>query len=141
MPRTRSMASLKNSTSSSSIKVNILSLSSDSSDESLVYTTFPIKRKVSSSKKKNLKKHLSNASGSLSPEDMQRFRDSVKARPEAVKPTKISAESAALLMQDNDELKTRILALERGLKTLHDVVEKWVPGDYEDGFDPWYGPA
>ncbi|KAG5576134.1 hypothetical protein H5410_056268 [Solanum commersonii] len=122
-------------------------------------------------------------------------------------------------MQDNDKLKTRILALERGLKTLHDVVEKvfrlqkdtstdvdrkamirgipnqfkiptilatirlskddhqqsnkkvsnptenqgscqvkeenqikpgfektisrrkWVPGDYEDGFDPWYGPA
>ncbi|KAG5595927.1 hypothetical protein H5410_037159 [Solanum commersonii] len=50
-------------------------------------------------------------------------KDSVKARVEGVKPIKISADSAALLMQDNDELKTRILEVEHGLETLHDAVE------------------
>ncbi|KAG5595926.1 hypothetical protein H5410_037158 [Solanum commersonii] len=71
MPRTRSMASLKNSTSSSFDEVNILFLSSDFSNESLVSPTFPVKRKASSSKKRNLKKPRPNASRSLSPEDMQ----------------------------------------------------------------------
>uniref|UniRef100_M1DZD0 Uncharacterized protein n=1 Tax=Solanum tuberosum TaxID=4113 RepID=M1DZD0_SOLTU len=51
-------------------------------------------------------------------------KDSVKARVETTKPTKVSAESAALLLQDTDELKTRILVVERGLETLQDVVEK-----------------
>ncbi|KAH0776300.1 hypothetical protein KY290_007711 [Solanum tuberosum] len=53
-------------------------------------------------------------------------KDSVKAIPEAVKPTKISAESASLLMQDNSELKTRIVAVECGLTTLHDAVKKLI---------------
>lgn len=51
-------------------------------------------------------------------------KDSVQECVDAAKHTKISAESAALLFQDSDELKTRILAVERGLKTLHDAVEK-----------------
>ncbi|KAH0650390.1 hypothetical protein KY284_030302 [Solanum tuberosum] len=51
-------------------------------------------------------------------------KDSVKDRSESVKPIKITAESAALLLQDTEELKTRILVIERGLETLHNVVEK-----------------
>ncbi|KAK4718095.1 hypothetical protein R3W88_016433 [Solanum pinnatisectum] len=51
-------------------------------------------------------------------------KDSVKARAETIKPTKISAESAALLMQNHDELKICLLAVECGLETLHDAVEK-----------------
>ncbi|KAH0712306.1 hypothetical protein KY289_008265 [Solanum tuberosum] len=51
-------------------------------------------------------------------------KDSIKERAETSKPTKISADSAALLLQDNDELKTRLLGVERGLETLHDAVEK-----------------
>ncbi|KAK4731092.1 hypothetical protein R3W88_024080 [Solanum pinnatisectum] len=50
--------------------------------------------------------------------------DSVKARDEAFKPSKISAESASFLIQDNDKHKTRLLAVERDLETLHDAVEK-----------------
>ncbi|KAL3352283.1 hypothetical protein AABB24_020367 [Solanum stoloniferum] len=51
-------------------------------------------------------------------------KDSVQEKTDIVRPTKISAESATLLLQDSDELKTRILVVERGPKTLHDVVEK-----------------
>ncbi|KAH0669715.1 hypothetical protein KY285_023874 [Solanum tuberosum] len=51
-------------------------------------------------------------------------KDSIRERVNTTKPTKISAESAALLLQDSDELKTHILAVEHGLETLHDAVEK-----------------
>ncbi|KAG5615587.1 hypothetical protein H5410_015411 [Solanum commersonii] len=51
-------------------------------------------------------------------------KEFVKARAESIKTTKNYAESAALLLQDNEELKTRILAVERGSETLHDDVEK-----------------
>ncbi|KAG5606433.1 hypothetical protein H5410_027925 [Solanum commersonii] len=51
-------------------------------------------------------------------------KDSVQAKVDTSKPTKISAESASLLLQDFDELKTRILVVESGLETLQDAVEK-----------------
>uniref|UniRef100_M0ZUX8 Uncharacterized protein n=1 Tax=Solanum tuberosum TaxID=4113 RepID=M0ZUX8_SOLTU len=51
-------------------------------------------------------------------------KDSVKARAKTSIPTKISTDLASLLIQDNDELKTRFFRVERGLETLHDVVEK-----------------
>uniref|UniRef100_M1DU89 Uncharacterized protein n=1 Tax=Solanum tuberosum TaxID=4113 RepID=M1DU89_SOLTU len=51
-------------------------------------------------------------------------KDSVQARADTSKPTKISAESASLLLQDFDELKTLILVVESGLETLQDAVEK-----------------
>ncbi|KAH0693504.1 hypothetical protein KY285_020601 [Solanum tuberosum] len=51
-------------------------------------------------------------------------KDSVQERVDTAKPTKISVESAALLLKESDELKTRILDVERGLETLHDAVEK-----------------
>ncbi|KAG5586670.1 hypothetical protein H5410_047104, partial [Solanum commersonii] len=51
-------------------------------------------------------------------------KDSVKIRAETSKPTKISTNSTALLMQDNDELKTMLFGVERGLETLHDAIEK-----------------
>ncbi|KAH0650519.1 hypothetical protein KY284_030431 [Solanum tuberosum] len=51
-------------------------------------------------------------------------KDSVKARTKTPKPSKISVDSAAILLQDNDEVKTRLLVVERGLETLHDAVEK-----------------
>ncbi|KAH0738097.1 hypothetical protein KY290_036802 [Solanum tuberosum] len=75
MTRTRSMASMKSSdhNSSGSITVNILS-SSNSSDDSLVFSSPSFKQKVSSVKnKKDQKKPCSSAFGFLSPEDMQRF--------------------------------------------------------------------
>ncbi|KAG5580481.1 hypothetical protein H5410_051108 [Solanum commersonii] len=40
-------------------------------------------------------------------------KDSVQKQVDAAKPTKISAESAALLLQDSDELKTRIMKVFR----------------------------
>uniref|UniRef100_M1DKN7 Uncharacterized protein n=1 Tax=Solanum tuberosum TaxID=4113 RepID=M1DKN7_SOLTU len=90
MPRTRCMASLKNSdiNSSSSFEVNVLS-SSYSSNISLVSPSPSSKRRASSVKKKDQKKPRSSAYGSLSPEDMQRFweveqknmYDSFKSRP------------------------------------------------------------
>ncbi|KAH0712180.1 hypothetical protein KY289_008139 [Solanum tuberosum] len=43
-------------------------------------------------------------------------KDSVKARAETSKSTKISADLAALLMHDNDELNTRLLGVERKLR-------------------------
>ncbi|KAG5596210.1 hypothetical protein H5410_037442 [Solanum commersonii] len=48
-------------------------------------------------------------------------KDFVQERVDAAKPTKISAESVALLLQDSDEMKTCIMAIERGLETLHDA--------------------
>ncbi|KAG5630738.1 hypothetical protein H5410_002455 [Solanum commersonii] len=51
-------------------------------------------------------------------------KDSVQERADTPNPTKISAESTALLLQDSDELKTRIIAVERGLETFHDAIEK-----------------
>ncbi|KAG5610375.1 hypothetical protein H5410_021656 [Solanum commersonii] len=51
-------------------------------------------------------------------------KDSVKAILEMVKQTKISIESTSLLLQDTGELKIHTLAVEHGLKILHDVVEK-----------------
>uniref|UniRef100_M1DZ15 Uncharacterized protein n=1 Tax=Solanum tuberosum TaxID=4113 RepID=M1DZ15_SOLTU len=51
-------------------------------------------------------------------------KDSVQELADVAKPTKISAESTALLLQDSDEVKTRIMVVERGLETLHDAVEK-----------------
>ncbi|KAG5571104.1 hypothetical protein H5410_060870 [Solanum commersonii] len=51
-------------------------------------------------------------------------KDSVQEKTNTVRSTKISTESATLLLQDSDELKTRILVVECGSKTLHDVVEK-----------------
>lgn len=42
----------------------------------------------------------------------------------SAKPTKISANLIALLLKDSEELKTRIVAVERGLQTLYDAVEK-----------------
>ncbi|KAH0773405.1 hypothetical protein KY290_010542 [Solanum tuberosum] len=51
-------------------------------------------------------------------------KDSVQKFTDVAKPTKISAESTTLLLQDFDEVKTRIMVVERGLETLHDVVEK-----------------
>ncbi|KAH0755142.1 hypothetical protein KY290_025412 [Solanum tuberosum] len=51
-------------------------------------------------------------------------KDSVQERADTPKPTKISAHSAALLLQDSNELKTRIIAIKRGLETLYDAVEK-----------------
>ncbi|KAL3332595.1 hypothetical protein AABB24_032924 [Solanum stoloniferum] len=50
-------------------------------------------------------------------------KDFVQEMADTAKPIKISAESAALLLKESDELKTRIL-VERGLETLHDTVEK-----------------
>jgi len=50
-------------------------------------------------------------------------KDSIRERVDTTKPTKIFAESTALLLQDSDELKTHILVVERGLETLHDAVE------------------
>ncbi|KAH0669724.1 hypothetical protein KY285_023884 [Solanum tuberosum] len=60
----------------------------------------------------------------ISNRDVWVKKDSFQERAEAAKPTKTSAESAALLLQDSDELKTCIMAVERGLETLYDVVEK-----------------
>ncbi|KAG5606734.1 hypothetical protein H5410_028226 [Solanum commersonii] len=51
-------------------------------------------------------------------------KDSIRERADTTKPTKISAESAALLLQDYDELKTHIIDVERGLETLHDAIGK-----------------
>lgn len=51
-------------------------------------------------------------------------KDGVKERVEAAKPTKISANSETLLLKDAKELKTCLVVVERGLETLHDVVEK-----------------
>ncbi|KAG5595959.1 hypothetical protein H5410_037191 [Solanum commersonii] len=51
-------------------------------------------------------------------------KDLVKARAETHKPSKFFANPAAILLQDNDEVKTRLLVVERGLETLHDAVEK-----------------
>ncbi|KAH0639643.1 hypothetical protein KY285_036229 [Solanum tuberosum] len=51
-------------------------------------------------------------------------KDSVKAIAETSKPTKISTDSAALLIQDNDELKTMIFGVECGLETLYDAIKK-----------------
>uniref|UniRef100_M1DDU3 Uncharacterized protein n=1 Tax=Solanum tuberosum TaxID=4113 RepID=M1DDU3_SOLTU len=51
-------------------------------------------------------------------------KDSFKARAETLKHTIFFADSTAILLQDNDELKTRLLTVERGLETLLDVVEK-----------------
>ncbi|KAH0661484.1 hypothetical protein KY284_026415 [Solanum tuberosum] len=165
MPRNRSMASLKNSAPSSSSEVHILSLSSNSSDESLGSLSPSSKKRASCAKKKAPKIPRPNTTRSFSPEDMQRFwgieqknksdlfktqpivhcrvinlsqfrdfnclvenkwvkKDCVKARAETIKPTIFFVESAALLLQDNDELKTCILAVERGLEAFHQAVEK-----------------
>ncbi|KAL3352282.1 hypothetical protein AABB24_020367 [Solanum stoloniferum] len=196
MPKTQSMASLKSSGLLSSNSLDVLSLSSNSSDEYLASPSLSSKCKATATKKKGQKKAIPSTSGTLSTEDMHclwgmdqkiritcgkvlrnliplpvyhhgllisRFsmdklvdlsmfkpieisatydshtfssmgyvevgnrwvkKDSVQEKTDIVRPTKISAESATLLLQDSDELKTRILVVERGPKTLHDVVEK-----------------
>ncbi|KAG5616079.1 hypothetical protein H5410_015903 [Solanum commersonii] len=118
MPRTRSMASLKNSDlhSSSSFKkkyhINwevwfkeyILESAEDSNTSANLPYRLLISRILVGSKWVK--------------------KDSVKARADFVKPTKIYVESATLLLQDTNELKTRIVDVECGLETLQDVVEK-----------------
>ncbi|KAG5607030.1 hypothetical protein H5410_028522 [Solanum commersonii] len=68
--------------------------------------------------------NISNKDGHVEVGDRWVKKDFVQERADTPKPTKISAESAALLLQDFNELKTRIIAIERGLETLHDAVEK-----------------
>ncbi|KAH0652789.1 hypothetical protein KY289_030467 [Solanum tuberosum] len=68
--------------------------------------------------------HTFSSMGYVQVENKWVKKDSVKDRSESIKPIKITAESAALLLQDTEELKTRILVVECGLETLHDVVEK-----------------
>lgn len=51
-------------------------------------------------------------------------KDSVQERVETTKSTRISTDFAALLLKDEEELKTRLVVVERGLKTFHDEVEK-----------------
>lgn len=48
----------------------------------------------------------------------------VQERAEAAKPTKISTDSTVLLLKYSEELKTRIVAIECGLETLQDAIEK-----------------
>ena len=50
-------------------------------------------------------------------------KDSLKARADSLKRLKISVDSAALLLEDNEEVKTRLLTIERKLKTFHDAVK------------------
>jgi len=68
--------------------------------------------------------HTFSSMGYVQVENKWVKKVSVKARAKTSKPTKISTDSASVLMQDNDELKTRFFGVERGLETLHDVVEK-----------------
>lgn len=51
-------------------------------------------------------------------------KDSVQERVEATKSTRISTDFAALLLKDEEELKTPLVVVERGLKTFFDEVEK-----------------
>uniref|UniRef100_M1CPH8 Uncharacterized protein n=1 Tax=Solanum tuberosum TaxID=4113 RepID=M1CPH8_SOLTU len=73
MTRTRSMASLPNPSPTCSFEVDVLSLSSNSSKESLGSPSPYSKKRASSAKKKALKKPCPNASRYLSPEEMQHF--------------------------------------------------------------------
>ncbi|KAH0706300.1 hypothetical protein KY285_010803 [Solanum tuberosum] len=73
MPKTRSMASLKSSGLLSSNSPDVLSLSSDSSDEYLASPSLSSKCKATATKKKGQKKAIPSTSGTLSPEDMHRL--------------------------------------------------------------------
>ena len=50
-------------------------------------------------------------------------KDSLKARADSPKRSKISADSATILFQDNEEVKTRLLTVEWKLKTFPDAVK------------------
>lgn len=51
-------------------------------------------------------------------------KDSVKAQAETPKTLKICVDSSTLLLQDNNEVKTRLLTVEQNLETLHDAMLK-----------------
>uniref|UniRef100_M1D9P8 Uncharacterized protein n=1 Tax=Solanum tuberosum TaxID=4113 RepID=M1D9P8_SOLTU len=98
----------------------------------MVSPSISSKKRASLSKQKASKKPRPLASGSLSPSDMQRFwgleqkhmYDNFKSRP--IVPGRVINLSQ---LKDshcpkNDELKTRLLGVEHGFETLHDVVEK-----------------
>ncbi|KAG5606735.1 hypothetical protein H5410_028227 [Solanum commersonii] len=67
------MASLKSSDHCSSNSLDVLSLSSDSSDDSLASYSPSIKRKGLATKKKDQKKAHPSTYETLSPEDMHSF--------------------------------------------------------------------
>ncbi|KAL3337878.1 hypothetical protein AABB24_030166 [Solanum stoloniferum] len=53
-------------------------------------------------------------------------KESVKARSESVKPTRISADSAAILLRDSEEIKAQLTALEEGLEKLLNITDRLV---------------
>ncbi|KAG5571787.1 hypothetical protein H5410_061553 [Solanum commersonii] len=51
-------------------------------------------------------------------------KESIKARTESVKPTRISVDSAAIILKDSNEIKARLTMLEDGLEKLLSTTDR-----------------